>query len=262
MTSFKIAIPARYSSSRLPGKPLLLLAGRPMIAHVCEQALRAGAEEVVVATDDERIQAAAEAAGVRAFLTDPNHTSGTERIHEVAQRLGWGEEEIVVNWQGDEPLLDPELVSHLAHCLAGHPDAVMATLAAPAAGAEVFNPHVVKVVLDQAGYALYFSRAPIPWLRDAFTRRPPQVPDGLHWRHIGVYAYRVGLLHRYVNWPPAPLEQVEALEQLRVLWHGERIVVVTVADVPEAGVDTPEDVVRVESRLRELDCRRGNRGAR
>ncbi|MFN3919429.1 MAG: cytidylyltransferase domain-containing protein, partial [Methylohalobius sp.] len=134
--------------------------------------------------------------------------------------------------------------------------------AAPAADAEVFNPNVVKVVLDQAGYALYFSRAPIPWLRDAFTRRPPQVPDGLHWRHIGVYAYRVGLLHRYVNWPPAPLEQVEALEQLRVLWHGERIVVVTVTDVPDAGVDTPEDVVRVESRLRELNFRRGSRGTR
>lgn len=262
MTSFKIAIPARYASSRLPGKPLLPLAGRPMIAYVCEQARQAGAEAVVVATDDERIQAAAEAAGVQALLTDPNHTTGTERIHEVAERLGWGAEEIVVNWQGDEPLLEPELVNHLARSLAGHPDAMVATLAAPATAAEVFNPNVVKVVLDQEGYALYFSRAPIPWSREAFVQTPPQVPDGLHWRHIGVYAYRVGLLHRYVNWLPAPLEQVEALEQLRVLWHGERIVVVTVADVPEAGVDVPEDVPRVENRLRELESRHRKRGAR
>ncbi len=261
MTSFKIAIPARYASSRLPGKPLLELAGRPMIAYVCEQARRVGAE-VVVATDDERIQKVAEAAGVQALLTDPNHTSGTERIHEVAQRLGWGAEEIVVNWQGDEPLLEPELVSHLARSLAGHPGARMATLAAPATAAEVFNPNVVKVVLDRAGYALYFSRAPIPWVREAFVRAPPKVPDGLHWRHIGVYAYRVGLLHQYVNWPPAPLEQVEALEQLRVLWHGERIAVVTVAEVPEAGVDVPEDVLRVENRLRELESKRRKRGAR
>lgn len=262
MTSFKIAIPARYASSRLPGKPLLPLAGRPLIAHVCEQARQAGAEVVVVATDDERIQAAAEAAGVQALLTDPGHTSGTERIHEVAQRLGWRAEEIVVNWQGDEPLLEPELVGHLARALAQCPDAMVATLAAPATAAEVFNPNVVKVVLDHQGYALYFSRAPIPWLRDAFAQTPPKVPDGLHWRHIGVYAYRVGWLHRYVNWPLAPLEQVEALEQLRVLWHGERIVVVTVADVPEAGVDVPEDVPRVERRLKALASRRSMRDTR
>lgn len=262
MTAFKIVIPARYASTRLPGKPLLPLAGRPMIAHVCEQALKAGAEEVVVATDDERILVAVEAIGVRALLTDPNHGSGTERIFEVARRLGWGMEEIVVNWQGDEPLLEPELVDHLARSLAGHPGAAVATLAAPAAAEEVFNPNVVKVALDGAGYALYFSRAPIPWVREAFSRTPPEVPDGLHWRHIGVYAYRVGLLHRFVSWRPAPLEQVEALEQLRVLWHGEKIVVVAVADAPEAGVDTPEDVPRVERRLKELKSQRAKRGIR
>ncbi len=261
MTAYKIVIPARYHSSRLPGKPLLPLAGRPMIAHVCAQALQAGAESVVVATDDERIQKAAEACGVQALLTDPDHTSGTERICEVARRLGWGMDEIVVNWQGDEPLLEPELVNRLARSLASYPDAVAATLAAPAASAEVFNPNVVKVVLDQRGYALYFSRAPIPWLRDPFASTPPTIPDGLHWRHIGVYAYRVGLLHRYVNWPPAPLEQLEALEQLRILWHGERIAVVTVTAVPEAGVDVPEDIPRVESRLRALETKGGG-GAR
>jgi 3-deoxy-manno-octulosonate cytidylyltransferase (CMP-KDO synthetase) len=256
MTAFKIVIPARYGAARLPGKPLLRLAGKPMIAHVCEQALKAGAEEVVVATDDERIQAAAQTAGVRALLTDPGHQSGTERIHELAQRLGWQEEEIVVNWQGDEPLLDPKLVRRLAGFLAEHPEVSMATLAVPAAAAEVFNPHVVKVVLDQVGYALYFSRAPIPWVREAFAKTPPQIPSGCHWRHIGVYAYRVGLLKRYVSWPAAPLEQFESLEQLRVLWHGERILVMTVAEAPEGGVDVPEDVPRVEGRLKELEFKR------
>ncbi len=256
MTVFKIVIPARYGAARLPGKPLLELAGKPMIAHVCEQARKAGAEEVVVATEDERIQAAAQTAGVRAMLTDPSHRSGTERICELAKRLGWQAEEIVVNWQGDEPLLDPELVRRLAGFLAEHPEVSMATLAAPAAAAEVFNPNVVKVVLDQAGYALYFSRAPIPWVREAFAKTPPQIPSGSHWRHIGVYAYRVGLLKQYLGWPVAPLEQLESLEQLRVLWRGERILVMTVAEAPEGGVDVPEDVPRVERRLKELKFRR------
>ncbi|GAB4353585.1 MAG: 3-deoxy-manno-octulosonate cytidylyltransferase [Methylohalobius crimeensis] len=262
MTSFKVVIPARYASSRLPGKPLLELAGRPMIAHVCEQALQAGAEAVVVATDDERIGAAAETAGVTAILTDAAHASGTERIQEVVRRMGWREDEIVVNWQGDEPLLAPELVHHLAESLAGHPRAAMATLATPATAEEVFSPHAVKVVMDHDGCALYFSRAPIPWCRDGFAQSPPRVPDESHWRHIGVYAYRAGLLHRYVNWSPAPLEKVEALEQLRVLWHGERIFVVTVSHAPEAGVDTPADISRVADRLRERETENANRGAR
>ncbi|HEB78586.1 MAG TPA: 3-deoxy-manno-octulosonate cytidylyltransferase [Methylothermaceae bacterium] len=253
MTAFKIVIPARHASSRLPGKPLLKLAGKPMIVHVCEQALKTGADEVVLATDDSRIAEAAGTTGVRTLLTAAEHGSGTERIEEVARRLHWDQDDIVVNWQGDEPLLDPELVCHLARSLAVHPDAVVATLAAPATEAEVFNPHAVKVVMDQAGYALYFSRAPIPWHRDAFAESDPTLVRELYWRHIGVYAYRVGLLHRYVAWPPAPLEQLEALEQLRILWHGERIFVLTVSHAPEPGVDTPEDLDRVDRLLRERD---------
>lgn len=252
MTKFKIVIPARYASTRLPGKPLLELAGRPLIAHVCAQALKARAEEVVVAADDERILNVVQTLGAKGLMTDPEHTSGTERIFEVAKRLGWKAEEIVVNWQGDEPLLEAELVDRLASFLAARPEVAVATLAAPACAEEVFNPNVVKVVLNEAGYALYFSRAPIPWIRDAFSDQPPRVMDGLHLRHIGVYAYRVGLLERFVRWRPAPLERVEALEQLRVLWHGERIAVMTVATSPEAGVDTPEDAIRVERRLKEL----------
>jgi len=249
MTPFKIVIPARHASSRLPGKPLLPLAGKPMIAHVCLQALKAGAADVVVATDDERIAQVAERSGVKALMTSAGHGSGTERIQEVAERLDWGEDEIVVNWQGDEPLLSPGLVRCLAQSLAGHEDAAVATLAAPAAEEEIFNPHAVKVVLDHADYALYFSRAPIPWHRDGFARERPQAAEGHYWRHIGVYAYRVGLLHRYVGWPASPLEALESLEQLRILWHGERIIVVTVAHAPEAGVDTPEDLARVERLL-------------
>lgn len=220
-----------------------------MIAHVCLQALKTKAEEVVVATDDERIAGAARQAGVEALMTSSDHSSGTERIEEVARRLGWGADEIVVNWQGDEPLLSPELVRCLAQSLASHQDATVATLAAPASEEEIFNPHAVKVVLDYADYALYFSRAPIPWHRESFSGHNPEVPMDHYWRHIGVYAYRVGLLHRYVAWPPAPLEVLESLEQLRILWHGERIVVVTVGHAPEAGIDTPEDVARVEAIL-------------
>ncbi len=261
MTPFKIVIPARYASTRLPGKPLLPLAGRPMIAHVCLQALQAKAEQVVVATDDERIAQVAEQSGVKALMTSAEHGSGTERIQEVARHLGWEPDEIVVNWQGDEPLLSPELVRCLAQSLAGHADATVATLAAPATEEEIFNPHAVKVVLDQADYALYFSRAPIPWHRDAFSHDQPQVVVDNYWRHIGVYAYRVGLLHRYVEWPPAPLEQLEALEQLRILWHGERIVVVTVAHAPEAGIDTSDDIQRVEKLLQGDDRKSTKRGA-
>lgn len=251
MTAFKIVIPARHASSRLPGKPLLKLAGKPMIVHVCEQALKTRADEVVLATDDPRIAEAAKVTGVKTLLTAVEHHSGTERIEEVARRLRWDEDDIVVNWQGDEPLLEPGLVCHLARSLAGHPDAVVATLAAPATEAEVFNPHAVKVVMDQSGYALYFSRAPIPWHRDSFANNDPKLVQELYWRHIGVYAYRVGLLHRYVAWPPAPLEQLESLEQLRILWHGERIIVLTVPHAPEPGVDTPEDLDRVDRLLRE-----------
>lgn len=249
--AFKVVIPARYASSRLPGKPLLDMAGKPMIAHVCQRALEAEAEEVVVATDDRRIFEAVDKLGVKAVMTDPNHQSGTERIAEVAAVLGWGEDDIVVNLQGDEPLIPPDYIQKAAQALASQHQAGIATLAARIAEAdEIFNPNAVKVVLDKHGYALYFSRAPIPWNRAAF-------PDGgaalqgpsPYLRHIGMYAYTVGFLRRYCDWTASPLEGVEALEQLRILWHGEKIRVEIVDAAPEAGVDTPEDFARVTQRL-------------
>lgn len=248
---FKIVIPARHGSSRLPGKPLLDIAGKPMIAHVCERALEAGASEVVVATDDERIAAAVADLPVRAVMTSPHHHSGTERIAEAADLLGWSAQTIVVNLQGDEPLIPPDLKRRLARLLARQDVAEVATLAAPIRErAEAFNPNAVKVVLDRDGHALYFSRAPIPWHRDAFADAERELPDNFPWlRHIGIYAYSVGFLHRYVKWPPSALEAVESLEQLRILWMGERILVMPVDSAPEAGVDTEEDLQRVREKL-------------
>jgi 3-deoxy-manno-octulosonate cytidylyltransferase (CMP-KDO synthetase) len=223
-----------------------------MIVHVCERALEAG-EEVYVATDDERIRAAVADLPVEALLTRPDHHSGTERIAEVAERLGWAEDAIVVNLQGDEPLMRPDLIRHLAEALAARPDIRVATLAAPIADAdEIFDPHAVKTVLDKDGQALYFSRAPIPWHRHSFGGAP-NLPDAFPWlRHIGIYAYSAGFLRRYVSWPPSPLEAIEALEQLRILWHGERILVLPVDEAPHAGVDTHADWQRVERVLLEL----------
>jgi 3-deoxy-manno-octulosonate cytidylyltransferase (CMP-KDO synthetase) len=251
MVDFKIAIPARHGSSRLPGKPLLDIAGKPMIVHVCERALEAGASEVVVATDDPRIAEAVAGLPVRAVMTGEQHRSGTERIAEAADLLGWKDETIVVNLQGDEPLIPPDLKRRLAVLLARQDVAEVATLAAPIQDREeVFNPHAVKVVLDRDGHALYFSRAPIPWHRDAFAGQGEALPAGFPWlRHIGIYAYSAGFLRRYVAWPPSPLEEVESLEQLRILWMGERILVMPVDSAPEAGVDTEEDLRRVRARL-------------
>ncbi len=251
MVDFKIVIPARHGSSRLPGKPLLDIAGRPMIAHVCERALEAGAGEVVVATDDERIVEAVAGLPVKALMTSPDHNSGTERIAEAAGLMGWTDETIVVNLQGDEPLIPPDLKRRLARLLARQDVAEVATLAAPIQDrSEIFNPNAVKVVLDQDGHALYFSRAPIPWHRDSFASGDAELPQGFPWmRHIGVYAYSVGFLRRYVSWPPSPLEAIESLEQLRILWKGERILVMPVDRAPEAGVDTQEDLQRVRERL-------------
>ncbi|WP_426993040.1 3-deoxy-manno-octulosonate cytidylyltransferase [Methylomonas sp. CM2] len=251
MTAFKVVIPARYASTRLPGKPLLDIAGKPMIAHVCERALEADAEQVVVATDDARIFDTVTALGIEAVMTDPGHQSGTERIAEVAEKLGWRDGDIVVNLQGDEPLIPPACIRDAAEALAGQKQAGIATLAAKIEDAdEIFNPNAVKVVLDQHGYALYFSRAPIPWHRASF----PDCRDtaGLNMpylRHIGLYAYTVGFLKRYCGWSPSPLESVEALEQLRILWHGEKVLVKIVDRIPEAGVDTEEDLRRVAARL-------------
>ncbi len=249
---FKVVIPARYGSTRLPGKPLLDIAGKPMIAHVCERAQEADADEIVVATDDQRIFSAVTDLGIKAVMTRADHQSGTERIAEVARLCGWAGDEIIVNLQGDEPLIPPAYIRDVAEALAGQKQAGIATLAAQITDTEeIFNPNAVKVVLNHAGFALYFSRAPIPWERDAFTRSGG-TPSGAmpYLRHIGMYAYTVDFLNRYCLWDASLLESVESLEQLRILWHGEAIRVKTVDKTPAAGVDTQEDLLRVEQVLR------------
>lgn len=250
---FRVVIPARYASSRLPGKPLADIGGRPMVLHVLERALQAGAESVVVATDDARVQQAVEAAGHQAMMTSPAHQSGTERLVEVAETLGWPDDALVVNVQGDEPLIDPALIREAARQLVLHDDAVMATLAHPIHDhADFVNPNVVKVVADQAGYALYFSRAPIPWPRDAFAAQQAMPHELGALRHIGLYAYRAGFLRTYAGLAPSPLERFEMLEQLRVLWHGYRISLGVTPAAPAPGVDTPEDLERVRALFAKL----------
>ena len=247
---FRVVIPARYASSRLPGKPLADIGGKPMVLHVLERALEAGADSVVVATDDARVQQAVEAAGHRALMTSPAHQSGTERLVEVAEILNWPDDALVVNVQGDEPLIDPALIREAARQLVLHDDAVMATLAHPIHDhADFVNPNVVKVVADEAGYALYFSRAPIPWPRDAFAARLPMPHELGALRHIGLYAYRAGFLRTYAGLASSPLERHEMLEQLRVLWHGHRISLGVTPTAPAPGVDTPEDLERVRRLL-------------
>jgi 3-deoxy-manno-octulosonate cytidylyltransferase (CMP-KDO synthetase) len=258
---FKVVIPARYASTRLPGKPLLNIAGKPMIAHVCEKAQQAGAEEVVVATDDERILQTVTDLGIRAVMTRPDHQSGTERIAEVADLCAWPGHEIIVNLQGDEPLIPPGIIQELAAVLCGQQQAGIATLAAKIVDfEEIFNPNAVKVVLNEAGYALYFSRAPIPWDRDGFARQGKQVSGKMpYYRHIGLYAYSVDFLKRYCQWQPSVLEAVESLEQLRILWQGEAIRVKVVENPPPVGVDTAEDLVRVEQLLNARRLVRGTK---
>lgn len=249
---FRVVIPARFASTRLPGKPLLSLAGKPMIAHVCDRASEANAQQIIVATDDERILQAVSALGVTGMLTSPMHESGTERITQVARELGWDDGTIIVNLQGDEPLLPAHYITQVAQALASQTQAGIATLAANMADSdEIFNPNAVKVVVDKQGYALYFSRAPIPWHRATFSTTKEMPRDLPYLRHIGLYAYTVGFLKRYSAWSPSPLESIEALEQLRVLWHGEKILVQTVEKAPIAGVDTLEDLQRVESIMKQ-----------
>ncbi len=248
----RIVIPARYASTRLPGKPLRMLAGKPMLQHVWERAMAAGALEVIIATDDDRIARAAGEFGARVCLTDSGHASGTERIAEVIETYGWPDDEVVVNLQGDEPLMPPALLTQVAEDLETHRQAEVATLAVHLESpAQLFDPAVVKVVVDGKGYALYFSRAPIPWERErmAWGETPPPEVIRNHLRHIGLYAYRAGLVREYVRWRPAPIEQQESLEQLRVLWHGRRIHVSLAAEAPPAGVDTPEDLERMAAIL-------------
>ena len=253
MTHFKVVIPARYAATRLPGKPLRMLAGKPMIQHVFERAMDSGADEVLIATDDERIRDAAAQFGAMVCMTSPHHRSGTERLSEVASRQDYAADSIVVNLQGDEPLLQPVLIRQVAEDLAAHPQASIATLCAPLTQtAHLFDPNVVKLVMDQAGFALYFSRAPIPWDRERFGATPPQLDTNSdYFRHIGLYAYRCGFLHEYVDRAACRLEQLESLEQLRALWYGYRIHVAHAVVEPEAGVDTEEDLLRVEGVLRD-----------
>jgi 3-deoxy-manno-octulosonate cytidylyltransferase (CMP-KDO synthetase) len=249
MIAFHVVIPARYASTRLPGKPLADLGGKPMVVRVLERARKAGAASVWVATDDERVRDAVNAVGGDALLTRADHPSGTDRLAEVVDTLGWSADAIVVNVQGDEPLIDPALIAAVAQSLADDPVAAIATAAHPLQdAAEFFNPNVVKVVCDAREHALYFSRAPIPWARDAFATVREALPAGLPARrHVGIYAYRVAFLRRYASLSVSPLEQWEALEQLRALWHGFRIRVMPVATAPAAGVDTPEDLERVRA---------------
>jgi 3-deoxy-manno-octulosonate cytidylyltransferase (CMP-KDO synthetase) len=246
---FTVLIPARYASTRLPGKPLADIAGKPMVVRVAERARESGAVRVVVATDDERVLTAARGHGIDAVMTRADHTTGTDRLAEAAAQLGLVPETIVVNVQGDEPLLEPALIRRMAFLLMRHGDASIATACHPIDDAgEAFNPNVVKVVLDARGYALYFSRATIPWARDAFAADRARLPAGLPiYRHYGLYAYRVAFLSRYPTLEPAPVERFEALEQLRALWHGHRIVVEVTEGTPAPGVDTPEDLERVRA---------------
>jgi 3-deoxy-manno-octulosonate cytidylyltransferase (CMP-KDO synthetase) len=254
--SFHVVVPARYASTRLPGKPLADIAGKPMVVRVIEAALKSSASDVCVATDDERVRAAVEAHGHQAVMTRADHASGTDRIAEVVDAMGWRDEDVVVNVQGDEPLIEPALIDAVANALkvsGGQTPTVrppeMSTAAHPLASAEdFFNPNVVKVVRDSAGRALYFSRAPIPWARDAFAADRPQLPADLGaLRHIGIYGYSCGFLRRYGRLAPSPIEGVESLEQLRVLWHGHDIGVAVIDHPPQPGVDTPADLERVRS---------------
>jgi len=247
VSGFRLVIPARHASSRLPGKPLADICGKPMIVRVLERVRDAGASEVWVATDHAGVADAVRDHGGEALMTREDHATGTDRLAEVVTRLDWPDDTIVVNVQGDEPLIDPALVRAVAEALAGDPEAAIATAAHAIDRAdELFNPNVVKVVTDAAGRAMYFSRAPIPWARDAFAASRDALPAALPvLRHIGIYAYRAGFLRRYATLAPAPIEQWEALEQLRAMWHGERIHVRVVDHPPAAGVDTPEDLDRV-----------------
>ena len=236
---FRVVIPARWASTRLPGKMLLDLAGRPLLAWVWQVARESGAREVVVATDDERIRAAASRFGARVVMTRDDHPSGTDRIHEVATTLGWPDDDVVVNLQGDEPLLPPELVDQVARTLIDDPHAGIATLATPITSLrDARDPNVVKVVLDANDRALYFSRAPIPFHRDT------PGPDGML-RHIGLYAYRVSALKRLASLAPTAAERIEKLEQLRALGHGIAIAVAIASCQAPGGVDTAEDLARV-----------------
>ncbi|SEA08351.1 3-deoxy-manno-octulosonate cytidylyltransferase [Variovorax sp. YR216] len=247
---FIVLIPARLASTRLPDKPLADIAGLPMVVRVAQRARESTAGRVVVAGDDTRIIEACEAHGIEALLTRKDHASGSDRLSEACTQLGLPDDATVVNVQGDEPLIDPSLIDAVAQTLSDHPGAAMSTAAHAIDSPQEFtNPNVVKTVLDANGYALYFSRAPIPWWRDGFAdagpNKLPLSPPAL--RHIGIYGYRAGFVRQFPSLPPAPVEGTEALEQLRALWHGHRIAVHVSEHAPGPGIDTPEDLARVRA---------------
>ena len=252
-SDFFAVIPARFASTRLPGKPLADIHGKPMVVRVAERAAASGAAGIWLATDHEGVAAAVEGMGYRTVMTSPDCASGTDRLAEVASQLGWSDDMVVVNVQGDEPLIDPALIRATAQALFDHPAASMATVSHRIDDpAEAFNPNVVKVVLDKDGYALYFSRAPIPWSRDAWAdgARPAVLPEAIPMqRHIGLYAYRVGFLKLYPGLSRPAIEMHESLEQLRALWHGHRIVVIESDQAIAPGVDTQEDLEKVRALL-------------
>ena len=245
---FTVLIPARLASTRLPDKPLADIAGKPMVVRVAERARQSQARQVEVAADSPKIVAACEAHGVAAVMTAPDHPSGTDRLAEASRLLALADDEIVVNVQGDEPLIDPALIDAVGRLLDDRADAPMGTAAHPLHEvAEFTNPNVVKVVTDAHGLALYFSRAPIAWWRDGFASGVSALPDPAPLRHVGIYSYRAGFLRAFPALEPAPLERLESLEQLRALWHGYRIAVHVTQDAPGPGVDTPEDLARVRA---------------
>ncbi|MEH6517980.1 MAG: 3-deoxy-manno-octulosonate cytidylyltransferase [Halioglobus sp.] len=249
--SYSVVIPARYGSSRLPGKPLLDIAGKPMIQRVWEQARKSSAEQVVIATDDARIYKAAEAFGATVCMTSAEHASGTDRLQQVATEMGYPDQHIVVNVQGDEPLIPPEAIDQVAANLARESSAAIATLSEPITSVEELrNPNAVKVVSQASGLALYFSRAPIPWPRQAFADKSADLAHLEHWqRHIGIYAYRTRFLHEFVTWPVAPMEELEQLEQLRAMYNGMRIHVEPACAPVPAGVDTEQDLAAIRKLL-------------
>ena len=250
--SFYIVIPARHGSSRLPGKPLQKVTHKTLIQHVYECAQQSNAKEIIIATDDERVEQECQSFSARVCMTSAEHATGTDRIYEVVEKLALQDDDIVVNLQGDEPLMPAEVINQVAQNLADHADASTATVCTRITNADdLFDPNVAKLVTDKNGYALYFSRACIPWDREHFSKHQTLPPSAEHYRHIGLYAYRVGFLRRFVNWPMCHHEKVELLEQLRILWHGEKIHVDIAKQVPGPGVDTPEDLEKVRQMFAE-----------
>lgn len=251
MSDYKIVIPARFGSSRLPGKPLIELAGKPMIQHVYERALETGMADIVIATDDARIESVCQSFGADVMMTSIDHDNGTERIAEVAQAKGWAGDTVVVNLQGDEPLIPRVLIEQTASSLINHPEAGMSSVCtALTSDEDVFDPNVVKVVLDRRGFAMYFSRASIPWDRDGYRMSPGVMTQAMPvYRHIGMYGYRVSFLGEYNRMEACALENTESLEQLRALWYGVRIHMAVIDEAPGHGVDTPDDVPKVERAL-------------